>query len=81
MTLSEVFSPDEAVAAGFLDRTVPPGMLDETAGGIVAGLKELDWSAYGRTKPRVRGSVSQAVWDAIDSDDRDLASVLASAKG
>jgi enoyl-CoA hydratase len=81
MTLSEVFSPEEAVAAGFLDRTVPSAMLDERSGDIVAALKELDLSAYRRTKQRVRGSISQAVWDAIETDAQDLALVLQSAEG
>lgn len=81
MTLSEVFSPQEAVAAGFLDRTVPPARLDETAGDIVATLKELDPDAYRQTKQRVRGSVSQAVKDAIESDARSLGLVLQSAEG
>ena len=81
MTLSEVFSPEEAVAAGFLDRTVPPAQLNETAGDIVAALKELDLDAYRQTKQRVRGSISQAVKDAIESDARALALVLQSAEG
>jgi enoyl-CoA hydratase len=80
MTLSEVFSPEEAVAAGFLDRTVPPVRLDEAAGAIVAALKELDLDAYRQTKQRVRGSVSQAVKDAIETDSRSLAMVLQSAE-
>jgi enoyl-CoA hydratase len=80
MTLSEVFSPPEAVAAGFLDRAVPPDRLDETAGTIIAALKELDLDAYRQTKRRVRGTVSQAVKAAIDSDSRSLAVVLASAE-
>ena len=81
MTLSEVFSPQEAVAAGFLDRTVPPARLDETASAIVATLKELDLDAYRQTKQRVRGSVSPAVKAAIESDSRSLALVLQSAEG
>jgi enoyl-CoA hydratase len=81
MTLSEVFSPQEAVAAGFLDRIVPPAQLDQTADDIVAALKELDLVAYQQTKQRVRGSVSQAVKDAIESDTRSLAGVLQSAEG
>ena len=81
MTLSEVFSPQEAVAAGFLDRTVPPARLEETASAVVATLKELDLDAYRQTKQRVRGSVSQAVKAAIESDSRSLALVLQSAEG
>jgi enoyl-CoA hydratase len=81
MTLSEVFSPQEAVAAGFLDRTVPRARLDETAGDIVAALRELDLEAYRQTKQRVRGSVSLAVKDAIESDARSLALALQSAEG
>jgi enoyl-CoA hydratase len=81
MTLSEVFSPQEAVAAGFLDRTVPPARLDEAASDIVAAFQELDLDAYRQTKQRVRGSVSLAVKDAIESDARSLALVLQSAEG
>ena len=81
MTLSEVFSPQEAVAAGFLDRTVPPARLEETASAVVATFKELDLNAYRQTKQRVRGSVSHAVKAAIESDARSLALVLQSAEG
>jgi enoyl-CoA hydratase len=81
MSLSEVFSPEEAVAAGFLDRTVPPARLDETAGDIVAAFKALDMDVYRQTKQRVRGSVGQAVKDAIESDARSLGLVLQSAEG
>ena len=81
MTLSEVFSPQEAVSAGFLDRTVPSDRLEETAGVIVAALKELDLDAYRHTKQRVRGTVSQAVKEAIESDSQSLAVGLASAEG
>jgi enoyl-CoA hydratase len=81
MTLSEVFSPEEAVAAGFLDCTVPPARLDQTASDILAALKELDPGAYRHTKQRVRGSLPQAVKDAIESDARSLALVWQSAEG
>lgn len=81
MVLSEVFSPEEAVAAGFLDRTVPPARLDETVGEIVSALEELDLDAYRQTKQRVRGPVSQAVKEAIESDARSLAVALQSAEG
>jgi enoyl-CoA hydratase len=80
MTLSDVFSPEEAVAAGFLDRTVSPARLDEAVGDIVTALKELDLDAYRQTKQRVRGSISQAVKDAIERDARALALVLQSAE-
>jgi enoyl-CoA hydratase len=79
MTLSEVFSPDEAVGAGFLDRTEAPERLDATAAGIASALKELDQSAYRATKKRVRRAVSSALRDAIESDDRAMAALLQSA--
>ena len=76
MTLSEVFSPEEAIAAGFLDRAVPPELLDDTAGEVVKALKELDLIAYRQTKERVREGVLKAVTDAIESDAQALGLIL-----
>src|SRR5262249_2503897 len=74
MTLAEVYSPEEAVTAGFLDRTVPPDRLDDTSGQIASALMALDRPAYRATKARVRGASSRALRDGIELDDRAMAS-------
>jgi enoyl-CoA hydratase len=80
MTLSEVYSPEQAVGAGFLDRAVPPDQLDDMARETAAALNELNRSAYRSSKARVRGASSRAVREAIDRD-RALAMSLPVAAG
>lgn len=81
MTLSEVYSPEEAVEAGLLDGTLTPDRLDDKAQEIASALNELNRSAYQATKARVRGASSRAIREAIDRDARALASSLPGAAG
>jgi enoyl-CoA hydratase len=81
MTLAEVYSPEDAVTAGFLDRTVPPDRLDATSGQIASALIGLDRPAYRATKARVRGASSRDLRAAIERDDRTLTSLLPGAAG
>ena len=67
--LAEVFGPDNAVAAGFLDRVVPPAELAEAAAGAAAQLARLDLDAHAASKLRVRRQALAALREAIDRDD------------
>ena len=70
--LAEPFTPDTAVAAGFLDRVVPAAEVLDTARSTAAQLARLDLDAHAATKLRARGSALQALRAAIDAADADL---------
>jgi enoyl-CoA hydratase len=66
--LSAVYSPEDAVTAGFLDRVVPaPGLLDE-ARGRAAELAKLDMTAHAGSKERVRAQALGAILAGIDEE-------------
>jgi enoyl-CoA hydratase len=66
---AEIFSPTQAMAAGFLDHTVPAeGLVAAARDGAVA-LTQLDRAAYLATKQRVRAQALQSIRDAIAADD------------
>jgi enoyl-CoA hydratase len=71
--LSEPFSPDEAVAAGFLDRVVEPAALDEEARTTAAALAQLDGKAHRASKRRAREETLRAISAAIADDAAELA--------
>jgi enoyl-CoA hydratase len=70
--LAEVFSPDDAVDAGILDRVVPAADLREAALSTAADLAKLDLNAHAATKLRTRDQALQAIRAAIETDDADL---------
>jgi len=70
--LAEVFSPDDAVAAGFLDRVVPASDLGETARSLAAQLATLDMNAHAVSKLRVRDHALKAIRVAIEADDAEM---------
>lgn len=67
--LAEVFKPQDAVAAGFLDRVVPPAELAEAAAAAAAALVTLDLDAHAASKLRARQLTLTALREAIDRDD------------
>jgi enoyl-CoA hydratase len=71
-TLAEVFSPDDAVTGGFLDRVVPPAELHEVAQTVATGFSTLDMRAHAATKLRAREHSLQALHAAIEADDAEL---------
>ncbi len=77
VVLAEVFQPEDAVAAGFLDRLVPPAELAEAAAAAAAGLAALDLDAHAATKLRARRLAGTALREAIDSDDAAYRQLLA----
>jgi enoyl-CoA hydratase len=73
--LAEIFSPETAVDAGFLDEVVPQGELLATAHAKAAALRGLDLAALATTKARARAATLAALAAAIEMDARDLAGV------
>ena len=66
--IAETFSPADAVAAGFLDRTAEASEVHEVARGVAAQLAALDRDAHAATKRRARGQALDAIRVAIDAD-------------
>jgi enoyl-CoA hydratase len=69
---SETFSPDGAVAAGFLDRVVPASDLQSEAEAVAAQLASLSADAHAASKLRAREGALAALRAAIEADDADL---------
>lgn len=67
-TLGEMFEPDDAVVAGFLDRVVPADEVEQALGGIVAALRALDAPAHASAKQRLRRTAMAAMREAIDRE-------------
>jgi enoyl-CoA hydratase len=65
---AEIYRPEEAVAAGFLDRAVPAPQLDDAARSTAAELARLDLGVHAASKLRARDSALKAVRAAIDAD-------------
>jgi enoyl-CoA hydratase len=65
---AEIYSPEHAVSAGFLDHIVPAGELLERARDIAAALAKLDLAAHAATKLRARGAFLAGLRTAIEAD-------------
>ncbi len=73
--LAESFGPDDAVAAGFLDRVVEPGDAPVAAANVAAELNErLVAAAHAESKLRARADVLARLHAAISADAEDLRS-------
>jgi enoyl-CoA hydratase len=66
--LAESYTPEGAVAAGFLDRVVEPAELEPAARKLAAELSGLHADAHAATKLRVRAHALSALRAAIDAD-------------
>jgi enoyl-CoA hydratase len=66
--LAEMYSPQEAVAPGFLDRVTSSDQLLGTARETAITLSKLDMPAHAATKLRVRGPLLEALDQAIISE-------------
>jgi len=64
----EMFSPQDALTAGFLDRVVPAAALQATANTIAGSLAKIDFAAHASTKERLRKASAAAVRAAIDDE-------------
>ena len=65
---AEIYRPEDAVAAGFLDRVVPAAELQDVARGISVDFGKLDREAHAATKLRARAHALQAIRAAIEAD-------------
>jgi enoyl-CoA hydratase len=63
-----IYSPSEAVSAGFFDRVVPADELLSASLAAAAELAELNPAAHRATKLRVRGSSLKAIRAAIETE-------------
>jgi enoyl-CoA hydratase len=68
LTLGEMYEPDEALAAGFLDRVVAPGLVAPTLGEIIASLRNIHRASHATTKMRLRRPAMEAMRNAIDRE-------------
>jgi len=68
VTLGEMFEPDEAVAAGFLDRVIPANDVEQALKDVVAGLRNLHMPSHARAKQRLRHAAMAAMREAIDRE-------------
>ena len=68
VNLAEVFSPDDAIDAGFLDTVVPPQDLDKALSAALAQFTSLDAIAHRETKLRSRKQVLSAIDKGIARD-------------
>jgi enoyl-CoA hydratase len=65
---AELYDPDGAVDAGFLDRVCEAGALEETALAESRRLATLPQPAYGRTKAGLRGGLVAAIRATLAED-------------
>lgn len=61
----EMYGPEEAVEAGFLDQLADPGEALETATGIAAAVKGVNVDAHAATKAAIRREVISGVREGI----------------
>lgn len=70
--LAETFAPEDAIAAGFLDRIVAPEELGAAAREAASQLTTLDAAAHAATKLRARSQLLAALRSAIEADQDEL---------
>jgi enoyl-CoA hydratase len=66
--LAEMYAPEDAVAAGFLDRAVPAAELAATARATASQLARLDANVHAASKLRARTHSLAAIRAAIEAD-------------
>jgi enoyl-CoA hydratase len=74
VTLAEMFSPEDAVAAGMLDRVVAPAELAGAARAIAKQAAGLNRSVFAATKLRARAPAIEALRVALETDASGLVS-------
>ncbi|WP_394355072.1 crotonase/enoyl-CoA hydratase family protein [Aquiflexum lacus] len=68
MNNAELYTPDSAVEAGFLDETTPPNMLLPTAIKMARMMAKFNMKAHHETKLRLRKELLDALVQAIEKD-------------
>jgi len=74
--LAEVYPPEVAVSAGFLDRVVPAPEVPAAAREVAAALCALDMAAHAATKRRARAAALRAIRAGIEADDEELRAAM-----
>jgi enoyl-CoA hydratase len=64
----EMFAPDDAMKAGFLDKIVPAGALDDAVDDAAAQLAKIHLPSHAIVKQRVRASAFAAIRAGIDAE-------------
>ncbi|MCP3374120.1 crotonase/enoyl-CoA hydratase family protein [Bradyrhizobium cajani] len=67
-TLGEMYEPEEALTAGFLDRVVAPEAIDTTLEGTIAALRAMHKPSHAIAKKRLRQPAVDAMRLAIDRE-------------
>jgi enoyl-CoA hydratase len=68
VTLAQVYSPEEAARAGFLDQVTDAGQLGQAVAAATGRFGQLDRAAHVATKLRARRSLLASVAAAIEAD-------------
>jgi enoyl-CoA hydratase len=68
----EMFDPQGAVDAGFLDKVVPAEQLLATAQAVAQQMKKINMTAHKNTKLKVRKALLEALDRAIELDQQSL---------
>jgi enoyl-CoA hydratase len=66
--LGEMYAPQEAAKAGFVDTVLPPPILADVVEQTLLGLSAMDFAAHAETKARSRKGAINAIREAIDSE-------------
>ena len=66
--LGEMYSPQEAAKAGFVDIVLPASVIDNVVEQTLKGLSAIDYAAHAKTKMRARKGAIDAIRAAIDSE-------------
>jgi len=72
LSLAEEFTPETALAAGFLDKLVPAEELLTAAHSAATAFYKLDSAAHTGTKERIRHELLARLDEAIERDELDL---------
>jgi enoyl-CoA hydratase len=67
-TLGEMYEPEEALTAGFLDRVVAPEAVDTALEGIIVALRAIHKPSHAIAKKRLRQQTMDAMRMAIDRE-------------
>ncbi|WP_122571299.1 crotonase/enoyl-CoA hydratase family protein [Pseudomonas viridiflava] len=70
---AEIFNPEGAMQAGFLDQVVSVEALSETARTVATQLKKINMNAHGKTKLKTRKAFLDALDAAIELDKKSFA--------
>lgn len=79
MNLAEIFTPDDAVAAGFFDDVLDAGKVAATAGAKAEELSKLQKDAHRATKLAVREGAIAAIRAGLEQDKKNFAGITAPA--